>query len=131
MTNEKSYNCPSTIPASQFGRVLTKGWSNQPTKSCDHLIMWSPEKLKNLYLHFNNTYGRQNVAEQRLRVGTTIPQVMWTFNQVVSGHYLLSFFKASVAIILKILSLLSVVLRFLDDETTLMLSYLTCKSSPP
>ena len=47
------------------------------------------------------------------------------------GHYLLNVFKASVAIILKILSLLSVVLRFLDDKIILMLSYLTFRSSPP
>ena len=40
-------------------------------------------------------------------------------------------FKASVAIILKILSLLSVVLRFLDDKIIMMVSYLTFRSSPP
>ena len=40
-------------------------------------------------------------------------------------------FKASVAIILKILRLLSVVLRFLDDKIILMLFYLTFRSSPP
>ena len=39
-------------------------------------------------------------------------------------------FKASVAIILKILRLLSVVLRFLDDKIILMLFYLTFRSSP-
>ena len=41
------------------------------------------------------------------------------------GHYLLNVFKESVAIILKILSLLNVVLRFLDDKLILMLSSLT------
>ena len=47
------------------------------------------------------------------------------------GHYLLNVFTASVAIILKMLSLLSVVLRFLDDKIILMLSYLTLRSSSP
>ena len=37
------------------------------------------------------------------------------------GHYLLNAFKTPVAIILKILSLLIVVLLFLDDKTILML----------
>ena len=37
-------------------------------------------------------------------------------NKWLGGHYLLNIFKASVAIILKILSLLSVVLRFLEDK---------------
>ena len=40
------------------------------------------------------------------------------------GHCLLNIFKASVEIILKILSLLSVVLCFLDDKMILILSYL-------
>ena len=52
-------------------------------------------------------------------------------NKWLRGHYLLNIFKASVAIILKILSLLSVVLRFLDDKIILILSYLTFRSSPP
>ena len=47
------------------------------------------------------------------------------------GHYLLNVFKASVAIILKILSLLNVVLRFLDDKLILILSSLTLRRSPP
>ena len=47
------------------------------------------------------------------------------------GHYLLNVFKASVAVILKILSLLSVLLRFLDDKIILVLPYLTFRSSPP
>ena len=49
----------------------------------------------------------------------------------LSSHYSLNVFKAPIAIILKKLSLLSVVLRFLDDKIILMLSYLTFRSSPP
>ena len=48
----------------------------------------------------------------------------------LSGHYLLNVFIGSVGIILKILSLLSVVLLFLDDKIILILSYLTFKNSP-
>ena len=40
------------------------------------------------------------------------------------GYYLLNVFKTSVAILLIILSLLSVVLRYLDDKIILILSYL-------
>ena len=40
------------------------------------------------------------------------------------GHYLLNVFKTSVAIILIILSLLSVVLRYPDDKIILILSHL-------
>ena len=47
------------------------------------------------------------------------------------GHYLLNVFKASVEIILKILSLLSVKLRFLDNKIILILSHLTFRSSLP
>ena len=49
----------------------------------------------------------------------------------LGSHYSLNVFKARIAIILKKLSLLSVVLRFLDDKIILMLSYLTFRSSPP
>ena len=49
----------------------------------------------------------------------------------LGSHYSLNVFKAPIAIILKKLSLLSVVLRFLDDKIILMLSYLTFRSSPP
>ena len=49
---------------------------------------------------------------------------------VVTCHYLLNVFKTTVAIILKILSLLSVVLRFLDDKIILILSYFFFRSSP-
>ena len=48
----------------------------------------------------------------------------------LGGHYLLNVFIGSVGIILKILSLLSVVLLFLDDKIILILSYLTFKNSP-
>ena len=46
----------------------------------------------------------------------------------LGSHYSLNVFKAP---ILKKLSLLSVVLRFLDDKIILMLSYLTFRSGPP
>ena len=64
-------------------------------------------------------------------MGTPSPKSRERLTKWLRGHYLLNVFKASVAIILKILSLLSVVLRFLDDKIILMLSYLTFRSSPP
>ena len=71
------------------------------------------------------------MAEQRLRMGDTIPKLRKRLTKWLRGHYLLNVFKASVAVILKTLSLLSVVLRFLDDKIILMLFYLTFRSSPP
>ena len=48
----------------------------------------------------------------------------------IIGHYLLNVFKAYVPIILKTLSLLSVVELFLDGKMILILSYLTFRRSP-
>ena len=101
------------------------------TKLCDHLTTSSREKLKNFYLHFNNTYGSQTWQSRGLGSKTPSGKSRERLTKWLRGHYLLNVFKASVAIILKILSLLSVVLRFLDDKIILMLSYLTFRSSPP
>ena len=103
----------------------------QPTKLCYHLITRSCEKLKNFnYLHFNNTYGSQ--TWQSIGLGWETPSLKSRerLTKWLSGHYLLNVSKASVAIIFKILSLLSVVLRFLDDKIILILSYLTFRGSP-
>ena len=64
-------------------------------------------------------------------MGTPSPKSRERLTKWLRGHYLLNVFKASVAIILKILSLLSVLLRFLDDKIILILPYLTFRSSPP
>ena len=101
-----------------------------PTRSCDHLIAWSREKLKNFYLHFNNIYGSQTWQSRGLGCRTPSPKSREHVTKWLCGH-LLNIFKAPAAIILKILGLLSVVLRFLDDKIILMLSYLTFRSSPP
>ena len=57
--------------------------------------------------------------------------ILLSYMLIVKLYARNNIFKASVAIILKILRLLSVVLRFLDDKIILMLSYLTFRSSPP
>ena len=57
--------------------------------------------------------------------------ILLSYMLIVKLYARNNIFKASVAIILKILSLLSVALRFLDDKIILMLSYLTFRSSPP
>ena len=52
-------------------------------------------------------------------MGDTIPQVAWTFNQVVTCHYLLNAFKASGAIILNTYAgLLLIFLELLALEIT-------------
>ena len=71
------------------------------------------------------------MAEQWLRMGDTNPKLRKRLTKWLRGHYLLNVFEASVAMMLKILSLLNVVLRFLDDKIILMLSYLIFRSSPP
>ena len=127
MKNEKSYNCISTIPiASKSDREVTQSWRTQPAKSRDLLIMWSRKKSKNLnlYLHFNNTYDNQTWQDGDLWWETPSTKsrerlIKWSY-----GHYLLNVFKTSPVILLMILSLMSVVLRYLDDEIILILSYL-------
>ena len=132
MKNEKPYNCLSTIPrASKFGRALTYGWRAQPSKSCDCLITWSCEKLKNVYLYFNNIYDSQTWQSRGLGLETLSPKSRQRLTKWLCGHFLLNVFKASVAIILRTLGLLSAVIRFLDDKIILMLSYLTLRSSSP
>ena len=56
--------------------------------------------------------------------------ILLSYMLIVKLYARNNIFKASVAIILKILRLLSVVLRFLDDKIILMLFYLTFRSSP-
>ena len=87
------------------------------------------EKLKNFYLHFKNICGCQTWQSRGLGWGT--PKSCERVTKWLRGHYLLNVFKASIAVILKILTLLSVVLRFQDDKIILMLSYLTLRSSSP
>ena len=124
----KSALGPTTFRASNLAEYQLKlGGPNQVMWSFDHVVTW---KIKNLLSAFQQHLWQPNLAEQRLRVADTIPQVTWTCNQWLCGH-LLNIFKAPAAIILKILGLLSVVLRFLDDKIILMLSYLTFRSSPP
>ena len=62
---------------------------------------------------------------------TPSPQSCERLTKWLRGHYLLNVFKGSVPIILKILSLLSVMLLFLDDKIILILSYLTLRRSSP
>ena len=88
--------------------------------------MWSRKKSKNLnlYLHFNNTYDNQTGQDGDLWWETPSTKsrerlIKWSY-----GHYLLNVFKTSPVILLMILSLMSVVLRYLDDEIILILSYL-------
>ena len=58
--NEKPNIYPSAIPmATKFDRLGTCIGGTSPSKSRDLLITWTVEKLKNLYLHFRNTYGHQ------------------------------------------------------------------------
>ena len=57
--------------------------------------------------------------------------ILLSYMLIVKLYARNNIFKASVAIVLKILRLLSVVLRFLDDKIILMLFYLTFRSSPP
>ena len=104
---------------------------SQPTKSCDRLITWSREKLKYFYLHLNNINCSQTWQSRDLGWETPSLNSCEHLTKWLRGHYLLNVFKASVAIILKVLSLLSAVLRFLDDKIILMLPYLTFRSSPP
>ena len=54
------------------------------TKSCDNLITWSREKLKKHLSAFQQHLWQADLAEQRLMVGDTIPQAMWTCSQVVT-----------------------------------------------
>ena len=108
--------------ASKFGRVLTRGLHKvmeDSTKSCDHFITcisWSREKLENFYLHFNIIYCSQTWGTQSLKSRELLTKLL-------RGHYLLNIFKASVAIVLKILNLLSVLLCFLDVKIILMLLF--------
>ena len=164
MTNEKSYNCLSTIPPSlqiwQGINLMLKDPTNQVMWSSDHVVTW---KIKKLLSAFQEHRWQPNLAEQRLRLGTPCPKscerltkwlrghyllnvfkasVQWLRGhyllnvfkasvQWLRGHYWFNVFKASVPIILKILSLLSVVLLFLDDKIILIRSYLTLRRSPP
>ena len=148
MTNEKSYNCLSTIPPSlqiwQGINLMLKDPTNQVMWSSDHVVTW---KIKKLLSAFQEHRWQPNLAEQRLRLGTPCPKSCERLTKWLRGHYLLNVFKASVQwlrghywfnvfkasvpIILKILSLLSVVLLFLDDKIILIRSYLTLRRSPP
>ena len=90
----------------------------------DLLITWSHEKLKNLNLHFNNIYDSQTSLGDDSRRGTPSTKSRERLTKWSRGHYLLNAFRAFVVILLITLSLLSVVLRFLDDQTILILPYL-------
>ena len=82
---QKNDICSSRIPmATKLGRIVTCGWRNPPSKSCDFLIMWSRDKCKNLYLHFCNTYGHQTWQSSRLQWGHPTFKVMWPFDYVVT-----------------------------------------------
>ena len=123
--------------ASKFGRVLTGGLHKvmeDSTKSCDYFITciaWSREKLENFYLHFNIIYCSQTWKSRYLGWGTLSPKSRKLLTKLLLDHYFLNIFKSYVAIVLKILNLLSVLLRFLDVKIILMLSYLTFRSIPP
>ena len=127
VTNQKSCNCFSIITeTSKFGRL----------EDSTHQVMWlfdtwSREKSKNFYLHFSNTHCSQTWQSRGLGWETTYSESRERLTRWLRGHYLFNVFKGSVAIILKILSLLSVVLRFLDGKIILILSYLTFRSSLP
>ena len=53
--------------ALRLGRVVTQVKWIPPTESSDHV---TPEKLKNLYLHFQKTYGNQTCHGGDLGWGT-------------------------------------------------------------
>ena len=63
-------------------------------------------------MHINNTYGSQTWKSRGLGWETPSPKSREHLTKWLCGHYLLNAFKASGAIILKTLSLLSVLLRF-------------------
>ena len=68
---KKTFICTSTIPmATKLGKVVTYVRKTPPTKLCDLLIKWSPDKCKTLYLHFCNTYDHQTWLSGNLRWGT-------------------------------------------------------------
>ena len=104
------------------------GPTNQVMRSFDNVVTW---KIKKLLSTFPQHLWQPNLAEQGFRVEDTIPNSGERVTKCLCGHYLLNLFKAFVAIILKILILLSAVFCFLDDKLILMLSYLTFRSSPP
>ena len=54
--------------------------TNQVMWSFDHVVTL---KIKKFLFAFQQNLWQPNLAEQRLRVGDTIPEVKWTFNQVV------------------------------------------------
>ena len=62
-------------------------------------------------MHINHTYGSQTWKSRGLGWETPSSKLHEHLTKWLRGHYLLNAFKASGAIILKILSLLSVVLR--------------------
>ena len=104
------------------------GPTNQVMRSFDNVVTW---KIKKLLSTFPQHLWQPNLAEQGFRVEDTIPNSGERVTKCLCGHYLLNLFKAFVAIILKILILLSAVFCFLDDKLILMLSYLAFRSSPP
>ena len=121
LANEKSYYCIFTI------LIASKsGWRlEDPTLQVTwSLITWSREKLKNLCLHFNNTYDGQTWQSDGLGWGTPSTKsqeglIKWSY-----GHYLWNIFKWSVAILLIILSLLSVVLsRWENNFDTILFNF--------
>ena len=86
--------------------------------------MWSREKLINLYLHFNNTYDGQTLQSGGLGWGTPSTKSFEGLIKWSHGHYLLNVFKSSVAILLIILSLLSVVLsRWENNFDTILFNF--------
>ena len=89
--NEKTYICTSIISmTTKLGRVVTYGWKPH---LLGHVTFWSRRHManekKDLHWHFQNN--------------------VWPSGHV-HGHYLPNVFKISVAILLIMLSLLSVVL---------------------
>ena len=89
-------------------------------------MTWSREKLKKFYLHFNITYCSQTWKNRELGWETPSFKSRKRLTKWSRGYYLLNDI-----IKLILLSLMSVVLHFLDDKIFLMLSYLTFRSSPP
>ena len=129
---KKIYIYNYTMPmATKLDRVVTYIGGVPSATSRNPLISWSREKWKNFSLHFNYIYGSQTWQNRSLGSGTPSPKSRERVTKWLRGHYLLNVFKVSVAINLKILSLFSAVLRFLDDKIILMLSHLTLRSSAP
>ena len=78
-------------------------------------------KIKKLLSAFQQPPWQPNLAEQRLRVGDTIPKSRERVTKWLRGHYLLNVFEASACCCLENIKFIEC--SFLDEKIILMLSY--------